>query len=342
MGYLAFPILHQVSDAEYLISYKRGYRHARDRESVWEMIRFDPRTSVVSSREIVAREPGVIFENGEWVQYGNGVLDLFLDRQSSGTADRQGLEIVRSTDGGANFAKIGLFPEIEGVQYGYCFASHTEENTTWLLVMNFEYLAGGTRTVHAIRSDDYGESWRFVKNLSNEFGDIAINECGLLPRGDQFLVVSRGYDDCARLHITDGEFNTIRQSNITQKYDFMKKYISRPRPFERDGRVYLLGRNYTTEHPGELSEWPMQLCFYRLDPDSLEVIHHAVMDNADLEPVTDGYYATPYWQNRGNEITFNVITYKGRMSHHPKNQDLEEDPHQPSIVRLEYRWDDIR
>jgi hypothetical protein len=55
-----------------------------------------------------------------------------------------------------------------------------------------------------------------------------------------------------------------------------------------------------------------------------------LLDNAEGEKVSDGYYAVPYWQQREGRSYFNVITYKrmaGRM---------------PDIIRLEFDWDEVR
>ncbi|MBH54713.1 MAG: hypothetical protein CMI18_10240 [Opitutaceae bacterium] len=60
----------------------------------------------------------------------------------------------------------------------------------------------------------------------------------------------------------------------------MKKYISRPPIFEADGGYYVIGRNYTKAHPTPLSEWPMELWLFRIDPESFETISYSVLDNA--------------------------------------------------------------
>ena len=148
----------------------------------------------------------------------------------------------------------------------------------------------------------------------------------MIRHGDGYLVITRGYDDAARIHKVSSDFKMIKQTNLTETYDFMKKYISRPSIFEADGGHYLIGRNYTKTHPTTLSEWPMELCFYRIDPDSFEIISYSVLDNAERRLVGDGYYATPYWQERGGTLYFNAITYRGIGCHHPDNKHLPVDP----------------
>jgi hypothetical protein len=153
-----------------------------------------------------------------------------------------------------------------------------------------------------VGSDDGGNSWNRVRDLTLELGGLPINETNMIRRDDGFLIVTRGYDGMARLHKVDTRFKLIRQTNLTEAYDFMKQYISRPRIFEGDGGYYLMGRNYTKTHRSTLSEWPMELYFYRIDPESFEILSHSVLDNAEHYSVTDGYYATPYWQERNGVI----------------------------------------
>ncbi len=342
--YLAFPITLRVSLSEILVSFKRGYKHAHDKESDWQMIRFNPITTEVSSPVTITERKGVVHENGEWFEHEDSTIDLFIDVQQSGSSKREGLISYRSTDHGHSFMPRGKFGLVEGTEYGYAFQGLVRGSQILLLVMTFEYLkgSGGKRKVHVIGSEDGGNSWSRIRNLTSEFGDIPINETNMIRYQDGFLVITRGYDDMARIHRVDSEFREIRRSNLTETYDFMKKYISRPRIFEADGGHYLIGRNYTKTHPTTLSEWPMELCFYRIDPESLEIISYSVLDNAERRLVGDGYYANPYWQERNGTLYFNAITYRGIGCHHPENKHLPVDPYKPDIVRLEFIWDEIR
>ena len=74
----------------------------------------------------------------------------------------------------------------------------------------------------------------------------------------------------------------------------------------------------------------MQLCLFRLDPDKLTVRSYAILDNEEESEVTDGYYSSPQWLERSGKTYLQVFTYKGL------------DGHDPDIVRLEYRWDEVR
>lgn len=86
--YLAFPITLRVSTYEILVSFKRGCKHAHDKESAWQIIRLNPITAEVSEPVTITERKGVIHENGEWFEHENGTIDLFLDVQHSGTSKR--------------------------------------------------------------------------------------------------------------------------------------------------------------------------------------------------------------------------------------------------------------
>jgi hypothetical protein len=272
---------------------------------------------------------------GEWVRIPNGDIASYIDCQvkTDGTT-RAGLRVVRSTDGGKTFGPLERVGIVEGVEYGYAFQAVVEQRTTWLLAMTFSSLTGGKavhpRRPHAgsvdvIRSDDNGRTWRFVRNLSHEFGDASFNESTFIRHGDGFLISTRGYDDRQRVHVTDGSFRVLRQADLTATHPFIGGYVGRPRLFVRDGQVYLLGRNWTT------APRVMQLCLFRLDPATLTVPAYSILDNAEKANVVDGYYAMPYFRGSGAETRLYVVDYKGI-----KGQPA------PDIIHHEYRWDEVK
>src|SRR5690606_4528607 len=136
---------------------------------------------------------------------------------------RTGLIGVRSTDGGRTFGPPERVGEVDGVEYGYPISFLVEGGTTWMLVMGFSNLAGGY-SVHpprphagpvcVLRSEDSGRSWRFVRNLTREFGDAPINESFFARHRDGFLVATRGYDNRARLHLTDADLAVTKQVDL--------------------------------------------------------------------------------------------------------------------------------
>jgi hypothetical protein len=180
-----------------------------------------------------------------------------------------------------------------------------------------------------IKTEDSGSTWKFVKNLSHEFGDVRINESTFVRWGEKYLFSTRGYDASERLHVTDAEFNLIEQVNLTETYSFIGQEIGRPRLFERDGKFYLMGRNWPVRTD---ERRVMQQALFRIDPDDLAVTSYVVLDNYEEGLVIDGYYPVPYWQKDARGVHFNVIDYKSVVSRFPG----------PNIVRSEFLWEEIR
>lgn len=330
--YLAFPCLIRVSDSEILISCKRGSNHGSDGEADLELVRFDPLTNRVTKQTTLAHQDNRIMQMGEWVRFPNGDIASYIDVQLTGIKNvsyRTGILGCRSCDGGKTFSELEPLGIIDGVEYGYPFDSVTIEQTTFMLVMTFEYLTGQRGSVDVIRSDDNGSTWRFVKNLSQEFGDIRINESTFVPWGDKFLFSTRGYDAAQRLHLTDVDFNLIEQINLTETVPFIDREIGRPRLFERDGAFYLMGRNWPEQAD---DRGLMQQALFRIDPAAFSLASHVILDNHEEGLVIDAYYPVPYWQEDARGVRFNVIDYKSVVSRFPG----------PNIVRSEFLWDEVR
>lgn len=332
--YLAFPALLDLGD-EVLVSYKRARAHAQDAGAALDLLRLDPsRGRPAGAPVAMARVDGRIMQMGEWVRFGDGGIANYIDAQEPGKATtRTGLLVVRSTDGGRTFGPPERVGVIDGIEYGYAFDHITEGATTWMLVMTFANLPGG-RSVHpprphagpvdVVRSDDHGRTWRFVRSLTREFGDVPINESAFLRHGDGFVVVTRGYDNRARLHVTDGAFRVLRQADLTGSHAFITSHVGRPRLFAREGRVYLLGRNVSA------AARPMQLALFRLDLASLTAATHVILDNAEAARVSDGYYAATWFRGEGADTRLHVVTYRG------------ESGRPPDLLHLAFRWDDVK
>lgn len=347
--YLAFPDLLDLGD-EVLVSFKRGTAHGSDAKgAVTDSLRIDKRTDRVVSSQIIADYGDKIMQMGEWVRFPNGDIGNYIDAQKSTAPARIGLLGTRSTDGGRTFSPVARVGVIDGVEYGYPFEFVVEGTTTWMLVMSFSNLQGGYSVhpprpqagqVSVVRSEDSGRTWTFVRNLSREFGEIPINESSFVRYGDGFLVVTRGYDNRARVHATDNEFKVRHQVNLTETYSFIQSYVGRPRLFTRDGQVYLMGRNWTGSPPaatGPLGKdgvpnFPaaMKLCLFRLNPATLEVSSYAILDNVEGANVTDGYYPVPYFREKDGATYLRVIDYKAT------------DRKPPQIMEFEYLWNEIR
>jgi hypothetical protein len=351
LNYRCFPSVLDLGN-ELLVSFKRGSRHGSDTEALLDLISIDGRTRAVSNSRTIAKLDGKIMQMGEWVRFPNGDLANYIDAQevdAHGRNQRIGVRAVRSTDGGRTFGPVERVGVVDGVEYGYPFSFVVEGSTTWMLVMSFANLQGGYSTfpprphagpVSVIRSDDNGRSWRFVRNLTREFGDVPINESFFVRHRDGFLVVTRGYDNRARLHLTGGDLKVMRQVDLTEIYPFIDSYVGRPRLFVREGRIYLIGRNWTQRTDittGPLGKdgvptFPaaMKMCLFRLDADELAVTAYAVLDNTEEANVTDAYYPAPYFREVEGRTRLYVVDYKG----------LNRQP--PQIVEFEYLWDEVK
>lgn len=278
--YLAFPAIVPSGKNQILISYKRGKSHARDPGAALEIIRVDLKSGRIIQDPIQIGMPDTIMQMGEWVRFPNGSLSTYIDAQivdEQGQHSRIGLRRSISRNNGRNFDAPERVGVIEGVEYGYLFDSAIVGQRLYALIMTFEYLAGGRRSVDALHTDDNGTTWHFIRNLSQEFGDIRINESSLLPYEDGFLVATRGYDNKQRIHQVDMNFKLIREANITDKTPSISSYIGRPRLFTYQGHYFLIGRNWRAPN----RDIPMELALLRFDPESLTVEKHYVIDNKE-------------------------------------------------------------
>lgn len=335
--YLAFPSVLPISADEIWIACKAGAKHATDAGAAIVVV--SHRLSTGETRPIarLRPEPPKLYQMAEWVRFPNGAIALYLDVHAIGHDNRHyrtGAEIYSWDAQRRAFGPPTPLPPIGGVTYGYPFDFVSAGPTTWQLIMSFGYLPGGRWSVDAVRSDDNGGSWRFVRNLSAEFGNLRLNESAFVRHGDGFIVTTRGYDARERLHRTDAEFKVRKQVDLTGTYSFLNSYIGRPRLFIRDGKGYLIGRNWNRplDAPAERGgkAGAMKLCLFRFDLETLAITAYSVLDNAEEDNVTDGYYAVPVFSERDGTTWLHVVTYKGR------NQQP------PDIVRLDYRWAEIK
>ena len=336
--YTAFPSLLQTQPDEVWVAYKVGRSHATDAGAGIEVVRHVLSTGKTTLLQRMIAPAPELYQMGELARFPDGAIGLYIDVQSVGWDGRHyraGATSFHWNGARGAFGGPTQLAPIEGVLYGYPFDFINDGKTTWQLIMAFGYhLPGGRWSVDAVRSDDNGQSWRFVRNLTEEFGGIRANESGFVRHGDGFIVTTRGYDRIARLHRTDREFKVRHQSDLTGKYPFINSYVGRPRVFIRDGHGYLIGRNWTRPNAraGEKSESPseMQLCLIRFDPETLAVTSCVILDNAEYERVTDGYYAVVAFSGEGDSERMHVFTYKA----------LKSAP--PDIVRFDFRWADVR
>ena len=328
-AYLAFPSVLQVNPSTILISYKRGKAHARDTGAKLEMMRYDALSGTEIETKIIGDIDSLIFQMGEWVKFPNGDIANYVDMQkivptpNYRNNHRIGIYFSRSRDGGKSFSPMLKMDAINGVEYGYVFEDIIVGSRIYMLVMTFPELVGKIGEegwqygkVHVIMSDNNGESWEYVRDLSKEFGDIDINESSFIQFGRGFLVTTRGYDRQQRLHLTNDKFEVVQQVNLTEKYSCIQSLIGRPRLFKRDGAIYLLGRDNTEPH---------RLCLYKFDPKIMQLQTYVVLDQRP----GDAYYAEVFFIEKNGRTFFNTITYVKSVSN------------LPDIVRLEFPWEEI-
>jgi hypothetical protein len=333
--YSAFPSVLRAAPDEVLIAFKAGRSHATDAGAAMEVVRHTLSTGATQLVQRLVAPVPKLYQMGEWSRFPDSSLALYLDVQGVGWDGRHyrtGAEMARWDPARGALGPVQPLPPIGGVLYGYPLDFVHEGKTTWHLSMAFGYhLPGGRWSVDALRSDDSGRSWRLVRNLAEEFGGLRINESGLARHGSGFLVATRGYDRIARLHRTDGEFRMQRQVDLSGRHPHIHDVIGRPRLFVRDGQGYLIGRNWTKGDKGRTAAGnPMQLCLIRFDPESLEVNSVVVLDNAERQPVSDGYYAAAEFSGEGEGTRMHVITYKATGGQ------------PPDLVRYDYRWADVK
>lgn len=321
--YVSFPALLRIGKNEALLSYKRGYAHARDPGAVLEFSRFDLEKGRRIGEPIRMGMADRVMQMGEWIRFPNGTLGTFIDAHLINDDNqhiRIGLLYSLSHDNGKTFGPLQRLGVVDGVEYGYLFDSVTIGKRLYALIMTFEYLAGGRRSVDALYTDNNGKNWHFIRNLSQEFGNIPINESGLIPYKEGFIVVTRGYDSMARLHRVDREFNLIHQTNLTEITPTIASYIGRPRLFTIGEKHFLIGRNRRSSEPGIR----MELGLIRIDPESLTVEKQFVLDNNEQDQVTDGYYPFPMLVESGEQILLNIFDYRARQGN------------SPDIIRLQF------
>ncbi|MBH54275.1 MAG: hypothetical protein CMI18_08000 [Opitutaceae bacterium] len=316
MDYLAFPAIVPSGKNEILLSYKRGRAHGRDPGARLEIIRFDLESGRAIQDPIQLGIPKAVMQMGEWVRFPDGTLGTFIDaqmRDEEGNNARIGLRRAVSRDNGKTFGPLERVGIIDGVEYGYLFDSAIIGQRLYALIMTFEYLAGGRRSVDALYTDDNGKTWHFIRNLSQEFGNVPINESSLIPYKNGFLVTTRGYDNTQRIHQVDRDFNLIREANLTENTPSIDAYIGRPRLFTYGSKYFLIGRNFRPPY----REIPMELGLIRFNPESLKVERQFVLDNIEQGKVTDGYYPFPILVEAGDRVLLNVFDYRALQGNSP-------------------------
>jgi len=328
-SYLAFPSVVQIDPSTVLISYKRGKAHGGDPGAKLEVMKYDVIKEKELYTKIIGDIDGLIFQMGEWVKFPNGDIINYVDVQKIVPTPnyrknhRTGVYYSRSLDNGEIFEPMQKMGPVNGIEYGYVFEDIIVGSHVYMLVMTFPELLGKIGEegwkygkVHVIKSGDNGKSWKFVHNLSMEFGGIDINESSFIKYGEGFIVTTRGYDGQQGVFQTDNNFKLVKQVNLTENYDCVQGVIGRPRLFLKDGAMYLLGRNVTD---------PYSLNLYKIDPETLHLETYVTLDQRP----GDAYYAEVFFTEKNGKTFFNTITYVKSVSE------------LPDIIRLEFLWEEI-
>lgn len=338
--YLAFPALVRLNKEEVLITFKRGTAHGNDFQADCDLIRFNTGTNKIMEHRTIGSIPGRKFQLTVPVRMVNGDVRFYTDLQHTGQDRRHyrnGMLFSTSSDGARTLEPWEKLELVEGVEYAYPFDFIVEDQVVYMLAMSFGYRPGGRWSVAVLRSEDGAQTWQYVQNITEALGGIAINESSFARTEDGFVVVVRGYhDQPSRIARFDKDFRLLDAKDLTGT-SLLRGYIGWPRIFIKDGKAYVLGRMWTRQ-PGSANSQRaeaafsenMQLGMLCIDPQTLDTEKLILLDNADgLLPVRDGYYAGIYWTEREGETWFNAITYRSTGQY-------------PDIIRLAYRWDEIR
>ncbi len=342
--YLLAPTVVRVSDREVFINFKRGSSHGWEKEADCDLIRFDTVAHKIIEHRTIGHAPDRKFQLTIPVRLSNGDIHFYADYQTTGDDGRHyrdGMRFCTSTDQGKTLSAWKELGLINGVEYGYPLDFIIEGKTVYMLAMSFGYRPGGLWSIAVLKSEDNAQTWRFVRNISAELGGIRINESGFVRLGSDFIIVVRGYaGQRTRIARFDENFKLKKAADLTERCPAIRSYIGWPRVIAKDGAIYIAGRNWTEKPASKLTPRPahfpgiednQQLCLIRVNPESLDVDQVAVLDNeGGLMPVIDGYYAAPYWEERDGETWFNTFTYRSIGLN------------TPDLVRLEYRWSEIR
>lgn len=309
--YYAFPALKRVGDRA-LVTVKSGQKHWGDAEAVLTQLTLDIPGQQMLSRDVIYHTSGFTPQMGEIVQMPNGDVCVYIDLQKSESNVRVGMWELRSRDGGRTYPISRAVGAVDGVVYGYPMSMAEKRGTVYMLVMTFDYLpGGGYRQVDVIRSDDSGESWHFVRNLTKEFG-FPFNECDLLATDEGFLMFTRGETDrrdrknslddfASGQHILrlDADFRVIQARDLRHETSFFT-LTGRPRLYFIQEQLCLFTRQWNEDAQNRL----MSLDMFRLNPETLEVLSRVRLD-APRFPHQDGHYPVAYVQDG----MLHVVTY---------------------------------
>lgn len=336
--YLAFPALLRLNNQEVLITYKRGMSHGGDQEADAEALLFNTENNQVKKRKIIGNLKNQIFQLTLATRFPNGNILYFTDMQNRGWDGRNYRSAMRFSDGNKDGFQVNNWTELplaNGREFSYPFDFIYEGSKIYMLAMSFGYRAGNSWSVSVLESNNEGHSWNLKADLTKTLGNGAFNESSFLKDGKDFIVVLRGYGSQATtLARFDSNFTLLKKVELTGEDKYLPNYIGWPRIFQKENNLYVIGRVWhKLAIPSKKYEMQnSSLGLLRINKKSFEIENISLLDNPQAESVLkDGYYAGFYWQEKRNESHFNVITYRAFLG-----------AEAPDIIRLEYKWNEVK
>lgn len=332
LPYIKAPHLTVLRNGSVLVGHKRGTKHNREPVADWEVRTLDKATFTFGHCTRFPSPENASFQNGEFIEYANGEVEIFLDRQRCNDLLKKGLVRWRSTDGGASWEPNGELGSVGSKVYAYAFQGFEHGGMNALLATTHRVPSSHSSQVDMLVTEDNGNSWNRYCNLTERFGDGDIlNESWIVRCGEDYIVVCRCLDQEVRIYRVDNELRLLQKRNLTREVEEIPAYLGRPVLMNRDGGVYLMGRNFTA--PLHDEDRRAFLGLFRINPETLLPEGEIVLDNSEHREVRDGYYARAFWRVHESRHLFVVVTYRFLND--------EKDAGGPDLVLFEYDWKEI-
>ena len=332
LPYIKAPHLIVLRDGTVLVGHKRGTKHNQEPIADWEVRTLNKESLAFTNCTRFPSPQGASFQNGEFIEYSNGDIEIFLDRQRCNELLKKGLVRWRSVDGGASWKPMGELGNIGGKVYAYAFQGFDLAKMNALVATTHRIPESNSSQVDILITDDNGLSWHRHCSLTERLGDGDIlNESWIIPYDADYIVVCRCLDQEVRIYRLNKEFELLRKRNLTREVEAIPAYLGRPVLINKDGEVYLMGRNFGAPLPNGRRRACLGLL--RINPDTLLPESNTILDNWENREVQDGYYARPFWRKNGDRLRFEVITYRLFKS--------DKDRPGPDLLLFDYDWNEI-
>ncbi len=330
--YSAFPSVKKISDEKAIIIFHRGVKHAYS-HGVLDCIVYNPTTEEVIEQKVIY-DPGVAeynAQNADLMILPNGDLYITLNVQhSNNSADPYESLVFRSTDEGETWVKEQQPTDQFGHHFSVVHDYAIVGNDVYMLAAKDPQLNNDSTLDYMclVKSSDNCETWEYVNNLTAELKYV-FNESTIEYYDGKLVFVGRGdkrVTKAALLNL-DGTAHLIR--NIGVDFDCIG-HNGKAEIIVKDGEYYLILRNMLPD-VGNAMELPL----FRMDPATLSLETYV-----ELQPKNtgtnggDGFYAEGFFHEKNGETYFNVITYTRAYTNARDGV--------PSIVRFEYKWDEIK